>query len=55
MFTIVDPQTKLTGDKEDWLEFFRLNMTPENIVSYDFNKIDDKIVRQHHWRVIYTT
>jgi len=54
-FTIVDPQKRSTEDNEIWLDFFRFNMTPENIVKYDFNKTDDKIARQHHWRVTYTT
>jgi hypothetical protein len=54
MFTIVDPQTKSTEDRDIWLEFFRFNMTPENIVKYDFDKTDDKNARQHHWRVTYT-
>ena len=53
-FRIVDPQTRSTEDNEIWLDFFRFNMTTENIVKYDFNKTDDKIARRHHWRVTYT-
>jgi len=40
-FTIVDPQKKSTEDMDIWLEFFRFNMTNENIVKYDFNDDDD--------------